>query len=494
MIDLNRDKNNKWIFQKNISSSDLMKSYVEVLNEIKDIDKNQIQEKLREKNAYTGRSSFGSLSTMGVRFSQMCFYMFGYKSTRGVFIPTQTTYNMIHDTNAKNKNMLANLFSIQYPHPYSKTPSEFKIYAGRLILKLLTEDRIGNKLYIDEFIWFLPFIKTINEELYEELVQSIIEYRKLTFQEKNKLFNDNNEDGLFANCLHEVKYYFVTIFQGFGVLQLVPDKNHNNNQVFSFKHGKTPTFRTDSVVPRKKTPGYVQLNPELIDLAKDLLDSFSTFDVPTSLDNSHVFSKQEWIEDLYENEMIKYLAVIFPSYDRQRDIINALADMTHKSKYGSRDGKDFENSLKPVFELFREVLNVDIISGSGDTDILCTIQDPEYGVNHYKVNVDAKTGTSANNLNPARLDRHIQKNSSRYCIVVAPRFSRGTVLDLEGYPIVIVKAESLATYLSKECLSNRDSMADYIEVNEIISNNLGTDVSKMFEELTDSKYGIQINQ
>ena len=57
MIDLKRNKNTKWIFQKNISSSNLMKSYVEVLNEIKDINKTQIKEKLRKKNAYIGRSS-----------------------------------------------------------------------------------------------------------------------------------------------------------------------------------------------------------------------------------------------------------------------------------------------------------------------------------------------------------------------------------------------------------------------------------------------------
>ena len=58
---------------------------------------------------------------------------------------------------------------IQYPHPYSKTPQDIKIYAGRLILKLLTEERIGNKLYIDEFIWFLPFIKSINWKFMKNL-------------------------------------------------------------------------------------------------------------------------------------------------------------------------------------------------------------------------------------------------------------------------------------------------------------------------------------
>ena len=49
MIELERSKDNKWIFQKNISSNKLIKSYVEVVYDTKEFDKEQIQEKLREK-------------------------------------------------------------------------------------------------------------------------------------------------------------------------------------------------------------------------------------------------------------------------------------------------------------------------------------------------------------------------------------------------------------------------------------------------------------
>lgn len=126
-------------FPKNISSSKLMEIYVEVINETKDVDKEIIKSKLKKDNAYKGRSNQGSLNTMGVRFSQMCFYMFGYKSSNSIFVPSQTTINMINKTSAVNKNMLVNLFALQYPHPYSKTPNDFVIYAGRLIIKLLTE-------------------------------------------------------------------------------------------------------------------------------------------------------------------------------------------------------------------------------------------------------------------------------------------------------------------------------------------------------------------
>ncbi len=39
MIDLKRSMNDKWIFQKNTNSKNLIESYLNVINETKDIDK-----------------------------------------------------------------------------------------------------------------------------------------------------------------------------------------------------------------------------------------------------------------------------------------------------------------------------------------------------------------------------------------------------------------------------------------------------------------------
>lgn len=493
MINLERKKDQKWIFQKNVSSKHLIEAYVKVLNSTKDVDKEVIKKELIKENAYTGRRNGGSLSTMGVRFSQMCFYMFGYKSSKNVFIPTQTTINLINKANAINKNMLVNLFSIQFPHPYSKTSNNFKIFAGRVIIKLLTEERIDKKLYIDEMIWFLPFIKTINQDSYNDLVDSILTYRKLTYNQKKELFSSiSNYVSLFANCLHEINYYLIRIFTGFNVFKVIVDRNHNSGKLFSFKHGKTKTYRTDACLAGGKTSGFIILEPELLDSAEALLNKYSFLDTPTSLGDKFVFSKEEWIMDLYEVELIKYLNVIFPDYGRQREIINSLSTMTYMSKYSSIDGKDFENSLKPVFELFRETLNVEIISGSGDTDLLCAVEDPMKDNLIYKINIDAKSRKSSNNINPARLKRHVDLHSSQYCIVVAPRFSKGTVLDIEDYPVVTITADSLARYCSKECLSSSDSFADYTAINSIIKENLGKDISFEIDKLTIKKYGIKI--
>ena len=491
MINLIRKKDYKWIFQKNISSKDLIEAYVKVVNEQKKIDRSQIQKQLKLDNAYKGRSLAGSLSTMGVRFSQMCFYMFGYKTSHSMFIPSQTTLNILDSEIDINKNMLVNLFSLQFPHPYSKTPSDFKIYAGRLIVKLLTDERIGSKLYIDEMVWFLPFIRTISTELYEQLVQSILEYRQLSYVAKQKLFcSVDNYVDIFANCMHEINYYFIKIFKEFGVFETVEDSDHNDGQLFKFKHGSTDTYRSDKIC--NNVSGYIKLNNDLVEDAKKLIKNFSPFDKPVTLDDEFVFSKEDWISDLYENDLIKYLDVVMPRFNAQKEIISSISNMTYMSKYSSIDGKDFEKSLKPVFDLFRETLNVEIISGSGDTDLLCTMENLNRDDEIYKVNVDAKSRNSSLQLNPMRLKRHIVLHGSKYCIVVAPRFSKGTLLDISEFPIVTITADSLARYCSKECLSNPDYLADYTSIDDIVMNNLGKDISTYVDKLVTKRYGIVV--
>jgi len=74
MLELNRSKDNKWIFQKNISSDVLIKDFIEVLGEQEDkIDLENVKNTLKQKTTYRGRSEAGSTNTMGVRLSQMCF-------------------------------------------------------------------------------------------------------------------------------------------------------------------------------------------------------------------------------------------------------------------------------------------------------------------------------------------------------------------------------------------------------------------------------------
>ena len=182
MIDLIRTKENKWIMQKNISSSKLLEAFVSgMLKQSNIINHDDLVNYLKDTKTYHGRSKEGNTNTMGVRLSQACFYMFGYKNSHS-FFPSPMTDMYINGNVAKERVSLVNLFSMQFPSPYSETPDNFNIYIGRFILKLLMDKKLDYKLYIDEFVYFLPFVESLNLDIYNELVDSIIEFRGMTYE------------------------------------------------------------------------------------------------------------------------------------------------------------------------------------------------------------------------------------------------------------------------------------------------------------------------
>lgn len=494
MISLERRKNHKWILQKNVSSKHIIQSYLDVLsNSNAEIDYAEVQQQLRVNNIYRGRSNQGSLSTMGVRFSQMCFYMFGYR-VNNVFVPSPMTQNLLNanSTFSNESNSLINLFSMQFPHPYSDTNSNFNIYIGRLIVKLLLDERIDKRLYLDEIIWFLPFIEKIDYDKYEELIDSILEYRNLDYFQKLELFHSvRNYDDVFSNVTHEFNYYFLRIFRGFGVLNIVKDENHNDGHLFRFRHGNGNTFRTDAYDSGKNVSGFVELNDLIVNDAIKLNSNFSVFDEPTSMSTIGINSKRDWLTCLYETEPLSYLNCINNNFNRLKDISNCINTMVHASRFGSRDGSEFEQSLKPVIELFRETCNVEIISGAGNTDLLCAMEDAYEQI--YKMNVDAKTRRAGlEEINSRRLENHLSRHGAKFCIVVAPRFASGVSGDIFGHKIVTIKAEDFGAYCYKECTNSHDGFADFESIHQIIQNNMGTDITDLVRELTTNRYGISV--
>ena len=136
-------------------------------------------------------------------------------------------------------------------------------------------------------------------------------------------------------------------------------------------------------------------------------------------------------------------------------------------------------------------LNVEIIAGSGNTDLLCAMDFGEDEI--YKINVDAKTRhASLDSINSRRLENHLSRHGSQFCIVVAPRFASGVSGDIYGHKIVTIKAEDLGTYCYKECINSSDGFADFGSLYNIITNNMGTDITELVRDLTTEKYGIVV--
>ena len=495
MIELKRTKEHKWIFQKNISSSKLMIGFLHANNRLNNCaSKTRLLDDLKATGMYKGRSSKGSSNTMGVRLSEFKFYMFAYSlpESKNKLIPSPMATSIMRDESAENvaKMSLINLFSMQYPHPFSNTPSCFKINAGRLIIKLLTEPRLNNKIYIDEFCYFVPFIESINEKLYEELIDSIIEFRKMSFCQKDFLFKQvENYDDVFSNVFHEFNYYFFRMFRDFGVLRIIKDSEYNEGHLHSFNHGDCGTKRNDAYDSGKKESGYVILSSSLIPLAQKLLENYSIFEKPISPSDKDILSQEDYILGIYQTKPLKYLSTISEEYKRSDEVSEIIDKMVHASKYGSRDGKELENALKDVFELFQQVENVSIISGSGDTDLLCALRDDND--NFYNINVDGKTsGTSTSALNPIRLSKHLRIHDSKYCIVVSSRFAHGVSCDILGFPIVAITAQALANYCFSGYNASDNGFIDFTFFEELATRYMGQNITKVINEFVNSYYGL----
>lgn len=107
------------------------------------------------------------------------------------------------------------------------------------------------------------FLEHVDEEIYEELVESILEFRSLSFEEKWKLFKSVDDyHNVFANATHEMNYYFLRIFTEFGVFKTIGDIFHNDGNLFKFLHGKSTT-RTDAYASRTRYSGYIIIDEDI---------------------------------------------------------------------------------------------------------------------------------------------------------------------------------------------------------------------------------------
>lgn len=505
MIELLRSAEHRWTIDKNVNDKSILTEFASLMVNKRGgftlddlVDDTIYQGRVQEPGAIYGR---GSSITTGVRLLQAKYYMFGYdvndrKTGQKKFMPSPMLLNCIEtkDENVQAQNFLVNLFSIQYPNPANRTPDCFEIFAGRLIVKLLLESRLQHRLYIDECIWFLPFLERVNKDIYQELVKSILEYRSLSYDKKLELFQ-SIEDWvyLFANVTHEMNYYFLRLFKNMGVFNLIGDRFHNDGKLFKFLHSEangTKTYRNTAYDTRKKISGYVELTDIVYMAASKLSLNFSAFDIPTKQTDENIYNLQDWYTYLYEIEPLSYLACINTTVDRKSEVQSIVSEMVRASKYGSHDGKEFENALKPFMELFEETLDVQIIAGAGNTDLLCTMEEnPTERI--YKMNVDAKTRNyGLQELNASRLTRHMRKHGAEFCIVVAPRFAAGVKQDIANSKVVVVKSEVLGNYCYLECTQSNKRAADFTAIRNIIDANLGCDITAKIEELTVSRYAV----
>lgn len=470
----------KWIlyrhtrdFEKLCAVAEFLKSFTKT--GISKKDKTRINLKLRELGLYNERNPKLPLDAINHKINQLSYYMFGYQATidgqdRFLFSPLGNLFlNHIDDKEKIAKIFMAMLWAVQYQHPHSGTDNEFQLYPFRLIFKLLTDPRLSKKLYAFEVAYAVVFVKEVDETIYEELIQELLQLRKLSNEQLAHRFQKDSH--ALVNSSYEWDYYVSTLFESAGVLNKV-----DGEVICKLQHGSTNTFR-------KVTRNVVTISPTVIQLVNQLEAEFSYSEKPLILNDPERL-KIDVIKEIYSFYPKTLLIEIGELVDDLKFELLSLPKLIEQYA-NNNDGAEaylFEDALVDGFNLFYNV-EAEKVGGAGNTDLECL-----YLTKKKKFAVDAKsTKNKLSGVNSGRLEGHREKIGGAYSIVVTPRYVPAVLQDIRTSPIVIIRASTFSEYLYN-CIDNNVREIDYEDFDNIIVNNLGKDISKKISDLTISRF------
>lgn len=142
----------------------------------------------------------------------------------------------------------------------------------------------------------------------------------------------------------------------------------------------------------------------------------------------------------------------------------------------------FEDVLTEGFNMF---YNVEAVKrgGAAHTDIECL-----YITKKKKFAVESKsTANKLLGINAGRLREQREEIGGEYTIVITSRYVPATKRDIKGTPIVIILANTFAEYLYNHIFHEVRNI-DYADFDNIIVNNLGTDISGLVSNMTLEKF------
>lgn len=476
-----RIERKKWILYRHTNNFDLVTAVAANLKYFTkaSIDKDsklQLLKKLKELNFYKERNPELPLDSINHRINTLAYYMFGYKDKiegqdRFLFSPLGNLFlKHIDDLDKKSKIFLSMLWGMQYEHPHGGTSSDFKLYPFRLIFKLLLDPRLDNKLFPYEVALKVVFIETVTEQTYEKLVTDILEIRNLNESDVLKLLK--SDEHTYVNSIYEWDYYVSEFLAAAGILEKV------KGSVFGqLLHG-TSTYR-------KVASNYVTISNSISALAIKLLDEYPAEMIPLILNDPELLKIDvvKQIYNFYPQSLLESIG------ENSNDIKYQLLGLTKMIDQYSNNNEGaeaylFEDVLTEGFNMF---INVEArkIGGAGNADLECL-----YITRKVKFSVDAKsTKNKLSGINAGRLAEHRNKIGGEYTIVVTPRYVPAVLNDIKTSPIVIIRASTFSEYLYNH-IDNDIREIDYADIDNIVINNLGKDVSKLVSDLTFERFSV----
>lgn len=466
---------NKWIISRHTRDMDLLIKVAELIkkyqNTINEQDKEVILKELETAKVYTPRFGDFKKSTLTSKINQLAFYMFGYKTklngeNKFLFSPlSNLLFKYKNEETKRDKIFLTMLWGLQYNHPHSNTDIEYELYPFRLIFNLLKEPLLGNKLYVSEISYLIMVQKTINKDSYYKLVSEILELRKLDLLIIEKIFSKDKTNTL-VNAVYEVDYYLKPILKYFNLI------NEVEGEVIAILAQGKGTFR-------RLRNTYYTLNNNYLPFINKLESLYSFLDKPISFTNFQ--QKLDTVKEIYNF----YPNILLQEIGENINC-NILQLPELINKYSANDDNanayNFEDVLEEGFNTFKNI-DAKKIAGAGNTDIKCLYLDEE-----TIFAVEAKsTKNKLNLINDGRLEVHRQKIGAEYTIVITPRYVPAVLKDILNTKNVIITANTFSEYLYNSIIKDERNI-DYKEINDIVINNLGTDISDKISDLTINKF------
>ena len=486
----------KWTIMMYTSSFDLMVAYAKALKEgptLKNEAFKKIIQEMMQKGIYHPRNN-GSVHTINFKTIQLAWYLFGYydkfhkpKEKGRQFILSNLGELLIqhydrHDGDVP-KIFAAMLFGIPFRQIYSFMSQEINIYPFRLFFKLLLDNRLGGKIYSCEAFYFLSYMKTVNEEKYENLVADILELRSKTVSEKMDLFKREKANVIGVAC-HEWRFFF-TLLENAGIGFYC---DSNSKILGRFCYGNRDSKGRYNAV-RSYREDYFVLNEKVRPFINTLSDAYSAFELPyaTGSDGFSSISLRT-VVDFYSFLPDELLTEI-EEFEGDRSF-NNLREAVRSITRHDRDGekwKEFELDITHAFDTLFSDVEARHVGGSGHTDIEAVYTDANG--NKKRIDIDCKASSRRlSSLNVARLQKHREEIGADYSLVLTPRFSSGVRGDIADTKTVIITTSTIQAYLSS-ALQKYGKEFSFKELDEIITRNLGTDFTDKLAEVVLERYG-----
>ena len=438
-------------------------------------------------NIYNPRFGKPSVHTIFFKVCQIVYYMFGYKlkvkgntADRIVFSPLgNLLLDNKDDKKIVSRTFLCMLMGMPFAHPFNKMHKSFNIYPYRLIFKLLTDKRLDCVLNHDEVFYHIMFYKEIDEKSYDELVKVILDFRKISSYDKYKLFtNDDIIEDVLANGLHEWNYA-AGILQQAGIL----DWNQASDNLGVLVHGGGSgrrRYKSDSVVIRK----------EIFDFVSLLVNNYSYEEKPQDLTTKLQLNSEYVIQlyNFYPIELIKELEIDNKEQEKIISILKITDDINLYAKNSVHGhAYKFEDILCDAFNYFSDV-EAEKHASAGTTDIEC-LYTPIDSISK-KFDVEAKsTKNKLMTLSAGRLRHHRVQIGSKYTIVVTPNYVNAVLEDIKETDTVLIRSGSFSNFLYQS-ISKRGRDISYKSIDEIVVNNLGTDITPIINQYVYENFGV----